>query len=552
MSAAHQAAAPTGRNKPAQGKERSDAALGHASQNTPSPEGAKEGGENDPWQIPARWRWSTMGEVATVIGGGTPKSDQAEYFGGDIPWITPADLSGYTEKFISAGARSITQAGLENSGARVMPAGAVLFSSRAPIGYVAIAANPVSTNQGFKSFVLRDELTSDFVYYYLQHAKKLAVEMASGTTFLEISGKKAAQLPIPIAPFPEQRRIVAEIEKQFTRLEAGVAALRRVQANLKRYRAAVLKAACEGRLVPTEAELAKTGNRKAKFETGETLLARILTERRKNWQGRSQYKEPASPDIRNVARVTEGWAWASVDQLADDTMNRSTDTLLTRALLKLEEKSIARLWQQTVDAKCRNQYALAEHLAPDDPALPALHAAAWGRKPHKEAGCAKMFWQIFGRSQGEPEFTRDRASGGLNNLLNYGYAVLLSTILQKLFGVGLDPTWGISHAPRERSTPLAYDLMEPFRPCVDWRVVQWVRQQGGNGASSSPEKPLEVTPEFRKWVTGFPLERVEYLDLTLDVRGCIEGVVRGFRRAVLGGDTKFYRPWTPKNSKWAG
>ena len=232
--------------------------------------------------------------------------------------------------------------------------------------------------------------------------------------------------------------------------------------------------------------------------------------------------------------------------------NRSTDTLLTRALLKLEEKSIARLWQQTVDAKCRNQHALAEHLAPDDRALPALHAAAWGRKPHKEAVCAKMFWQIFGRSQGEPEFTRDQASGGLNNLLNYGYAVLLSTVLQKLFGVGLDPTWGISHAPRERSTPLAYDIMEPFRPCVDWRVVQWVRQQGGNGASSSQEKPLEVTSEFRKWVTGFPLERVEYLDLALDVRGCIEGVVRGFRRAVLGGDTKFYRPWTPKNSKWGG
>ena len=232
--------------------------------------------------------------------------------------------------------------------------------------------------------------------------------------------------------------------------------------------------------------------------------------------------------------------------------NRSTDTLLTRALLKLEEKTIARMWQQTVDAKCRNQHALAEHLAPDDRALPSLRANAWGRKPHKEAMCAKMFWQIFGRSQGEPEFTRDRASGGLNNLLNYGYAVLLSTVLQKLFGVGLDPTWGISHAPRERSTPLAYDLMEPFRPCVDWRVVQWVRQQGGNGTESSPEKPLEVTPEFRKWVTGFPLERVEYLDLALDVRGCIEGVVRGFRRAVLGGDTKFYRPWTPKNSKWAG
>ncbi len=190
-----------------------------------------------------------MGESADIVGGGTPRSDNAAYFGGAIPWITPADLSGYTDKFIAAGARSITQAGLDNSGARVMPAGSVLFSSRAPIGYVAIASNPVSTNQGFKSFVLHENLTSDFVYYYLQYAKKMAVALASGTTFLEISAKKAAQIPIPIPPLAEQRRIVAEIEKQFTRLNAGVVALRRVQANLKRYRAAVLNAACDGRIV---------------------------------------------------------------------------------------------------------------------------------------------------------------------------------------------------------------------------------------------------------------------------------------------------------------
>ena len=110
---------------------------------------------------------------------------------------------------------------------------------------------------------------------------------------------------------------MAEIEKQFTRLEAGVAALRRVQANLKRYRAAVLKAACEGRLVPTEAELAKAGNRKAKFETGEALLARILTERRQNWQGRGQYKEPAAPDTAKLPPLPEGWTWATVEQMPE-------------------------------------------------------------------------------------------------------------------------------------------------------------------------------------------------------------------------------------------
>ena len=260
------------------------------------------------------WRWSTLGEVAEIVGGGTPKTDRADYFGGEIPWITPADLSGYTEKFISRGARNITQAGLEKSGARLMPSGAVLFSSRAPIGYVAIAANPVSTNQGFKSFVLRDAVTPDYVYYYLQHAKKLAVELASGTTFLEISGKKVAQIPIPVPPLEVQHHIVAEIEKQFTRLEAGIAALRRVQADLKRYRAAVLKAACEGRLVPTEAELARKDGRA--YESADRLLARILNERREKWVGRGNYEAPTAPRTAALLPLPEGWVWASVEQVS--------------------------------------------------------------------------------------------------------------------------------------------------------------------------------------------------------------------------------------------
>jgi CRISPR-associated protein Cas1 len=243
--------------------------------------------------------------------------------------------------------------------------------------------------------------------------------------------------------------------------------------------------------------------------------------------------------------------------------NRSTDTLLSRALLKLDQKTLAKLWQQTIDAKCRNQYSLAAHLCPGDSALSILRETANGRKPHKEAICAKLFWQIFGRftaslcGDKHPEvFARDRASGGLNGLLNYGYAVLLSTVLQKLFGLGLDPTFGISHVARERSTPLAYDLMEPFRACVDWRVIQWVQQHHGR-APVPEDDPFSkadwtVTGRFRKWVTGFPLDRIEYLDLTLDVRGCIEGVVRSFRRAVLQNDARYYKPWTPRNSKWAG
>ncbi len=225
--------------------------------------------------------------------------------------------------------------------------------------------------------------------------------------------------------------------------------------------------------------------------------------------------------------------------------NRSTDTLLTRAQISLVEKTREQFWQKTVDAKCQNQFSLAAAIAPGGTSLESFRGTAFGKKTHKEAICAKLFWQTWGRSLNQPEFSRDHRAGGLNALLNYGYAVLLSTILQKLFGVGLDPTFGISHVPRERSTPLAYDLMEPFRPCVDWRVYQWVKQH--------PETTdWEVSKEFRKWVTGFPLEHVEYLSLTLEIQGCIEGVVRNFRRAVLQKQPQSYRPWTQRNSKWAG
>jgi type I restriction enzyme S subunit len=134
---------------------------------------------------------------------------------------------------------------------------------------------------------------------------------------------------------------VAEIEKQFTRLEAGVSALKRVQANLKRYRAAVLKAACEGKLVPTEAELHKVGRGVSPsrsvgaahsesspylFETGEELLERILAERRKSWSGRGKYKEPAAPDTANLLPLPEGWTWGTSSQVLREVKDGTHDT----------------------------------------------------------------------------------------------------------------------------------------------------------------------------------------------------------------------------------
>ena len=187
-----------------------------------------------PWEIPASWAWSQMGKIGGIVGGGTPKTtDPANFHDGNIPWITPADLSGYTGKFIGRGARNITEKGFKSSSTRFLPSGTVLFSSRAPIGYVAIASQPVTTNQGFKSFVLPKVIDSSYVYYYLLRSKELVEELGGGTTFKEISGARAARIPLVIAPLPEQHRIVAEIEKQLTRLDASVAALERVRANLE-------------------------------------------------------------------------------------------------------------------------------------------------------------------------------------------------------------------------------------------------------------------------------------------------------------------------------
>ncbi|HEY6419168.1 MAG TPA: restriction endonuclease subunit S [Candidatus Binataceae bacterium] len=286
------------------------------------------------WSIPESWVWTTMSEVAEIVGGSTPSTDEPENFASSgIPWITPADLSGYKAKVISRGSRDISEKGLADSSTRLMPAGTVLFSSRAPIGYVAIAANPVTTNQGFKSFVLSKGVLPDYAYYWLIRAKNLLSEFASGTTFLEISGKRARQIPLLIAPIDEQRRIVDAIESLLPKLDAAVAALERVRANLKRYRASVLKAAVEGRLVPTEAELARKEGRD--FEPASALLDRILAERRRRWEEtelarmnasrkppkddrwKSKYREPIAPDTSALPQLPNGWSWMTADQCTD-------------------------------------------------------------------------------------------------------------------------------------------------------------------------------------------------------------------------------------------
>jgi type I restriction enzyme, S subunit len=170
--------------------------------------------ERQPFGIPDSWSWTSLGRIGRVVGGATPDSRTTSFFAEDgIPWLTPADLYQNKEKFVGRGRRGLTQAGLDSCSAQLMPAGTVLFSSRAPIGYVAIAANELCTNQGFKSCVPFMSGLSEFVYYYLRASVERIEEQASGTTFKEISGRDFASVPVPLPPLAEQKRIVARVEE---------------------------------------------------------------------------------------------------------------------------------------------------------------------------------------------------------------------------------------------------------------------------------------------------------------------------------------------------
>ena len=137
----------------------------------------------------SNWKPGTIADLGEVVGGSTPSKAKPEYYTErGIAWITPKDLSINKNKFITHGADDITELGLRNSSVRLMPRGTVLFSSRAPIGYIAIASSQVCTNQGFKSIIPKQSIGTAFVYYFLKENLKIIEGMASGSTFKEVSG----------------------------------------------------------------------------------------------------------------------------------------------------------------------------------------------------------------------------------------------------------------------------------------------------------------------------------------------------------------------------
>ena len=297
--------------------------------------------------IPQDWVWVTLGEMADIVRGiSFPKSakklgPQAGYVAclrtanvqRDVEWD---DLWFVPEEYIKLESRYVQPLDVLIS----------VSNSLELVGKVAQVTNlPQKSTLGAFISLLRFSSSLDVkLFYYQMASPEVQAEIrhsASTTTNISnISSTKLSGITLKVPPFPEQRRIVAEIEKQFTRLDASVAALKRVQANLKRYRASVLKSACKGKLVPTETELARSEGRD--YEPADRLLERILSERRAQWESqekrRGKYKEPTPPDTTDLPDLPVGWVWSRFEQvvstLEGGTAVSATSTRSNRPVLR--------------------------------------------------------------------------------------------------------------------------------------------------------------------------------------------------------------------------
>ena len=178
----------------------------------------------------SEWPMVKLGEVAKVVSGGTPKTSVPEYWDGDVPWVTPKDLSNNKKLWISSGSRSITELGLAKSGAILLPGQTVLWSSRAPIGLVAIASNPIATNQGFKSFIPGNKLDSSYLAHFVMQSQAALQNLGVGATFKEVSAQRAAEIRIPLPPLGEQKRIAEMLDQVATMIDLVKSEISKMQA----------------------------------------------------------------------------------------------------------------------------------------------------------------------------------------------------------------------------------------------------------------------------------------------------------------------------------
>jgi len=274
----------------------------------------------------------SLGEVCKTTSGGTPSRSKPHYFEGTIPWVKSGELP---DGIVVQNSEYISDEAISNSSAKLLPAGTLLVALYgATVGKLGILSRPAATNQAVCAIFPSDAINTKFLFWYLLAKRPWLIGQAAGGAQPNISQGVVRSLLVPVMPLAAQHEIVAGIEKQFSRLDEAVANLQRVKANLKRYKASVLKDAVEGRLVPTEAELARREGRS--FETGELLLQRILGERKNLWSGRGKYKSPISVDSALQESQPEGWAsvsWETILAPEDGSFKRGPfGSALTKAI----------------------------------------------------------------------------------------------------------------------------------------------------------------------------------------------------------------------------
>lgn len=247
-------------------------------------------------------------------GGNTPSKANIEYWtNGTVPWVSPKDMK-FDE--ITRSEDLISQSALTEGRVSLLPTGSVLIVTRSGILShtlpVAVTKLPVTINQDIKALTLNAGISAKYVAHALRGSSQRILRQCSkhGTTVASVDTNALLDFEIPMVELNEQEAVVAELEKQFSRLDEAVANLQRVKANLKRYKASVLKAAVEGRLVETEATLARREGRT--YETGDQLLQRTLEERRSNWVGKGKFQELEPPVADELPVLPDGWLWQSV------------------------------------------------------------------------------------------------------------------------------------------------------------------------------------------------------------------------------------------------
>lgn len=288
-----------------------------------------------PPQLPDTWIRTTVGTIYNVIGGGTPSTGRPEYWNGDIPWITSADILGLND---IRPRKSITQAGLENSATNLVPAGSLIVVTRVSLGKLALTETPLCFSQDSQALInTSNELNPKYALYFLSKAVEIFKYRNRGTTISGVTKKELRDLEFLLPPLPEQQRIVAKIEELFSDLDASVAALVQAQAQLRIYRQAVLKHAFDGRLTQRWRE------QQAPPPAAE-LLAQIQAERSARFQqqlaewkvavkGREAAgkpgRKPAKPrepeelaplsagELEELGELPEGWAWEKLGNVVD-------------------------------------------------------------------------------------------------------------------------------------------------------------------------------------------------------------------------------------------